>query len=37
MAKSQSQIQEKQQSHTQENHGDQAIKYRKLNKSKTNQ
>ena len=33
MAKSQSQIQEKQWSHIQENHGDQAIQHRKQNKS----
>ena len=37
MAKSQSQIQEKQWLHTQENHGNQAIQYRKQNKRKTNQ
>ena len=36
MAKSQSQIQERQLSPTQENHGGQAIKFRKTKQSKTN-
>ena len=37
MAKSQSQIQERQWSHAQENHGDQSIQIKKQNKSKTDQ